>query len=156
MNMDEGSTSTTKKRIPIEEGLFHEPVSSEEEPYLVGSRCSLCGCVTFPKMQICPRCAKKDVMVEEHLCGRGKIDTFTIVNAALPGFKAPCIQAYVTLEDGPRIWTLITGVEAAEKALKIGMDVQLVVEKVREDAQGNEVVSYQFRPAKEQSGRRAT
>jgi hypothetical protein len=26
------------------------------------------------------------------------------------------------------------------------MDVELVVEKVREDAQGNEVISYQFRP----------
>ena len=89
-------------------------------------------------------------MTEIHLGGRGKLDTFSIVNAALPGFKTPSIQAYVKLEEGPRIWSLITGVEPDEKALRIGMDVELVVEKVREDAQGNEVVSYQFRPAKEQ------
>jgi uncharacterized OB-fold protein len=93
-------------------------------------------------------------MTEVHLSGRGKLDTFSIVNAALPGFKAPSIQAYVNLEEGPRIWSLITGVEADEKALRIGMDVELIVEKVREDAQGNEVISYQFRPVKESSGRR--
>ncbi len=88
-------------------------------------------------------------MTEVHLSGGGKLDTFSIVNAALPGFKAPSIQAYVKLEEGPRIWSLITGVEPNGKALKIGMDVELVVEKVREDAQGNEVISYQFRPVKE-------
>ncbi len=149
------STSTPKKRIPIEEGLFYQPTSPEEKPYLIGSKCDVCGSVTFPKMQVCCRCGKKDTMTEVHLSGRGKLDTFSIVNAALPGFKAPSIQAYVKLEEGPRIWSLITGVEADEKALRIGMDVELVVEKVREDARGNEVVSYQFRPAKEQSGRRA-
>jgi uncharacterized OB-fold protein len=150
----QASTSTGKKQVPIEEGLFYQPASQEEKPYLIGSKCSLCGNVTFPKMKVCPRCAKKDTMIEVHLSGRGKLDTFSIVNAALPGFKAPSIQAYVNLEEGPRIWSLITGVEPDEKALKIGMDVELVVAKVREDAQGNEVISYQFRPAKESSGRR--
>ena len=149
------STSTPKKRIPVEEGLFYQPASPEEKPYLIGSKCNVCGNVVFPKMHVCSRCGKKDTMTEIHLGGRGKLDTFSIVNAALPGFKTPSIQAYVKLEEGPRIWSLITGVEPDEKALRIGMDVELVVEKVREDAQGNEVVSYQFRPAKEQSGRRA-
>ncbi len=143
------SASTTKKKVPIEEGLFYQPASPQEKPYLIGSKCSLCGNVTFPKKHVCPRCSKKDTMTEVHLSGGGKLDTFSIVNAALPGFKAPSIQAYVKLEEGPRIWSLITGVEPNGKALKIGMDVELVVEKVREDAQGNEVISYQFRPVKE-------
>jgi uncharacterized OB-fold protein len=140
--------STGKKQILIEEGLFYQPASPGEKPYLIGSKCSLCGNATFPKMQVCPRCAKKGTMTEVHLSGRGKLDTFTIVNAALPGFKAPSIQAYIRLEEGPRIWSLITGVEPNEKALKIGMDMELVIEKVREDAQGNEVISYQFKPVK--------
>jgi uncharacterized OB-fold protein len=147
------SESTAKKQVPIEEGLFYQPTSSQEKPYLIGSKCNRCGNVTFPKMQVCPRCAMKGTMMEVHLNGRGKLDTFSIVNAALPGFKAPSIQAYVKLEEGPRIWSLITGVEPDEKALKIGMDVELIVEKVREDAQGNEVISYQFRPVKEPSRR---
>jgi uncharacterized OB-fold protein len=145
---NQGSTSTGRKQVIIEEGLFHQPTSQEERPYLIGSKCTLCSNVTFPKMQVCPRCAKKDTMTEVHLSGRGKLDTFSIVNAALPGFKAPSIQAYINLEEGPRIWTLITGCEPKEDALKIGMEVELVVAKVREDADGTEFISYQFKPRK--------
>jgi hypothetical protein len=137
-----------KKQIPIEEGLFYLPSLPGEKPYLIGSKCNICGNVTFPKREICPRCAKRNTMQEYHIHGKGKLNTFSIVNAALPGFKAPSIQAYVDLEEGPRIWSIITGIEPNEKALQIGMDLELVVEKVREDAQGNEVMSYQFRPAK--------
>jgi uncharacterized OB-fold protein len=86
-------------------------------------------------------------MEEVHLSGRGKIDTFSVCFAALPGFKAPSIQAYVNLEEGARIWALITGTEPDEKAVKLGMDVELVIGKVREDLEGNEIVSYQFRPS---------
>ena len=139
--MDDG-----KKQIPIEEGLFYIPASPEEKPYLIGSKCDACGNVTFPKMEVCPRCVKRGTMKEIHLSGKGKLDTFSIVKAALPGFKAPSIQAYVQLAEGPKIWSLITGVEPDPSALKIGMDLELVIEKVREDARGSELMSYQFRP----------
>ena len=135
-----------KKQIPIEEGLFHIPASPEEKPYLIGSKCDICASVTFPKREICPRCVKPGTMKEVHLSGKGKLDTFSIVKAALPGFKAPSIQAYVQLAEGPKIWSLITGIEPDPNALKIGMDLELVIEKVREDAQGSELISYQFRP----------
>jgi uncharacterized OB-fold protein len=87
-------------------------------------------------------------MEEIHLSGKGKIDTFSICNAALPGFEAPSIQAYVNLDDGARFWSLITGVEPSDEKIKIGMDVELVIGKVRNDADGNEIMSYQFRPVK--------
>ena len=137
-----------KKQIPIEEGLFYLPSSPGEKPYLIASKCTICGNVTFPKREVCPRCVKRDTMREYHIHGKGKLNTFSIVNAALPGFKAPSIQAYIDLEEGPRIWSLITGIEPNEKALQIGMDLELVVEKVREDTQGNELMGYQFRPVK--------
>jgi uncharacterized OB-fold protein len=137
-----------KKQIPIEEGLFYVPSSPSEKPYLIGSKCSTCGNVTFPKRSVCPHCVQKGTMQEYHIYRGGKLNTFSIVNAALPGFKAPSIQAYIDLEEGPRIWSLITGVEPNEKALHVGMDLDLVVEKVREDVQGNEIMSYQFKPTK--------
>lgn len=142
-------SKTGKKQISVEEGgLFYQPSSAEEKPYLIGSKCTLCGIVTFPKIPICPRCTKKDTMEEIHLNGKGKINTFCIVHAALPGFKAPSIQAYIDLPEGPRIWSLITGCEPFEEALKIGMDVELVIGKVGEDSEGNQIISYQFRPVK--------
>jgi uncharacterized OB-fold protein len=139
---------TGKNQIPVQEGLFYQPQSPEEKPYLIGAKCTVCGYISFPKLMVCPRCVRKDTMKEIHLSGKGKIDTFSTCFAALPGFKAPSIQAYINLEEGARIWSLITGTEPSDEALKIGMDVELVIAKVREDAAGNEIVSYQFRPVK--------
>jgi len=137
-----------KKRVPVQEGLFYQPLSAEERPYLIGGKCSTCGYVSFPRLLVCPRCVKKGTMEEMHISGKGKIDTFSICNAALPGFKAPSIQAYINLEEGARIWSLVTGVEPSDASLKIGTDVELVIGKLREDAADNEIVSYQFRPIK--------
>lgn len=139
-------TSAAKRQIPVEEGLFHQPQVPGERPYLIGAKCRECGYVSFPRLMVCPRCVKKDTMEEVHLGGRGKIDMFSTCYAALPGFQAPSIQGYISLEEGARIWSLITGVEPSEDAIKIGMDVELVIEKLREDDEGNEIMSYKFRP----------
>ena len=139
---------TSKKQVPVQDGLFYQPRSREERPYLIGTKCHICGYISFPKLLVCPRCVKKETMEEIHLGGKGKIDTFSTCNVALPGFKAPSIQAYIHLEEGARIWSLITGVEPSDEMLKIGTDVELVIGKLREDAAGNEIMSYQFRPVK--------
>lgn len=142
------SSQTGKKQIPVAEGLFYKPSAPGEKPYLIGSKCNGCGYLTFPKIPICPRCAKKGTMEEIHLSGRGKVESFTIVWSPLPGFKAPSVQSYIKLDEGITIWSLMTDCEPSEDALNIGMDVELVIGKVREDAEGNEVISYQFRPVK--------
>jgi uncharacterized OB-fold protein len=137
-----------KKQVPVQEGLFHQPVSPGEKPYLIGGKCKTCGYVSFPRLLVCPRCVKKDTMEEMHISGKGKIDKFSVCNAALPGLKAPSIQAYINLEEGASIWSLITGVEPSDENLKIGMEVELVIAKLKEDAAGNEIMSYQFKPVK--------
>jgi len=149
--MEEPSNSepaTEKKQVPVQEGLFYQPTTPEEKPYLIGAKCTVCGYVSFPRLPVCPCCIKKDTMEEIHISGKGKIDTFSTCYAALPGFEAPSIQAYINLEEGARIWSLITGVEPSDEMLKIGTDVELSIGKLREDAAGNEIMSYQFRPVK--------
>ena len=143
---NEAKTEEIRRGIPIEEGLFTEPASPDETPYLIGNRCRICGLTAFPKTPVCPKCMKKDTMEEARLRGKGKLDSFSIVHAALPGFRAPSIQAYIDLEDGPRIWSLITGCDPSEEALTPGMDMEMVIEKVREDEKGNALISYQFKP----------
>ena len=135
-----------KKQIPVEEGLFHIPSSTADAPYLIGSKCSVCGDVAFPKREVCPRCVRKDTMKEYHIYGKGKLNTYSIVNAALPDSRRPLSRRMSISKTVPGNWSLITGVEPIDKALKLGMDLELVVEKVREDAAGNDLVSYQFRP----------
>ncbi len=139
----------TVKQKPIKEGLFYQPASPEEKPYLIGSKCSVCGYVSFPKRQVCPMCINEGTMKEISLSSRGKINTFTISRVAPIGFKAPYIQAYVDLPEGPRVFSLITGCEPSEEAVKIGTDVELVIEKITEDSEGNDLIGYKFRPLRQ-------
>ena len=134
-----------KKQIPIEEGIFYQ--APGEAPLLIGNRCKACGAKFFPKTPVCPKCIEKDAMEETFIKGKGKLDVFSIVNAGLPGFKVPSIQAYIQLDDGPRIWSLVTGCEPSEDSLKPGMEMEMVIDKVREDEEGNELISYQFKPS---------
>jgi uncharacterized OB-fold protein len=136
-----------KKQIPIEEGLFEEAASDDTLPCLIGNRCRECGLPAFPKTPVCPRCMIQGTMEETKFEGKGTLDSFSIVQAALPGFKAPSIQAYINIENGPKIWSLVTGCEPEENALRLGMDMEMVIAMVREDEEGNEIMSYQFKPA---------
>ncbi|NLA76100.1 MAG: hypothetical protein GX846_11635 [Deltaproteobacteria bacterium] len=136
-----------KKRIPIQEGLFIEADSETGKSYLIGNRCRKCGLTAFPKTAVCPRCQIQDTMEEARFEGSGTLDSYSIVQAALPGFRQPSIQAYVNLDNGPKIWSLITGCEPVEGSLKLGMKMEMVIDRVRDDEEGNELISYQFKPA---------
>jgi len=115
-------------------------------PYLVGSRCRLCGYTAFPPRAACPACINKESMQEVSLGSRGAVDTFSVLRVPAPGFEAPYVVAYVRMPAGGRVFSLITGCEPSEGALAIGAEVELVIEKIREDGQGNEVRGYKFRP----------
>lgn len=88
------------KQKPVRQGLFYQPTSPDEKPYLIGSKCSACGYVAFPKRPVCPICIREGTMNEIALSTRGRINTFTISRVASIGFKAPYIQAYVDLRRG--------------------------------------------------------
>lgn len=134
------------KQKPFAEGLFYQPTSSSEKPHLIGSKCSVCGYVSFPKTTICPICIKEGTMNEVALGTKGKINSFTIARVAPQGFEAPYIAASVDLPEGPRVFAMITGCEPLEEALEIGTEAELVIEKLREDEEGNEIIGYKFRP----------
>ena len=137
---------TEKKRLPILPGLIHEATSPDDKSYLIGSRCRNCGRSFFPRRSVCRVCLRDDTMEDTALSTRGKIDTFAVVHVAPLGFKAPYIQAFVHLPEGPRVFALITGVEPGEDALKDGQEVEMVVEKITEDENGNDLIGYKFRP----------
>ena len=90
--------SEVKKQIPVQPGIFYQPQAPGEKPYLISNRCKKCGYIAFPKVLTCPSCLEPNTMEEAHFGAKGKIDTFSTCNAALPGFPAPTIQAYVNLE----------------------------------------------------------
>ncbi|MBI4594909.1 MAG: Zn-ribbon domain-containing OB-fold protein [Candidatus Tectomicrobia bacterium] len=135
-----------KKQILVGEGLFHMPSSPQEKPYLIGSKCKNCGFTSFPRKIICPACVSENTMEEVALSRIGKIDTFTVAYVALPGYPSPYLQAYVDLPEGPRILSFITGCEPKADSLKIGMNVEMVIDTLYKDEAGNDVLGFKFKP----------
>ena len=134
-----------EKNVIYQEAEYYNLDSPDGRPYLIGSKCRLCGHATFPPRVVCPVCIDKESMEEISLGSRGQVDTFSVLHIGAPGFKAPYVVAYVVIS-GVKVFSLITGCEPSEDSLEIGSDVELVVEKIREDEQGNEIRGYKFRP----------
>ena len=136
-------------RIPVAEGVFTWPA---DEPQLIGSRCTACGIVTFPTQDSCPRCAS--TAMEEHLLPRrGRLWAWTTQEfpPPAPPYAGPVGDAfvpfgvgYVQLGDEVKVETRL--VEAEPDALTAGAEMELVVVLLRIDDDGDEVMTFAFRP----------
>lgn len=108
---------------------------------LAVQRCRDCGHLRFPPSAVCPKC-----LSEAHdwhaLSGRGVIYSFIIVHRPQhPAFfgDAPYNVAIVELDEGIRLHSNI--VETTNEALRIGLPVEVVFEKI-----DDEVTLPKFRP----------
>ena len=52
------------------------------------------------------------------------------------------------MQEGPLVFTLITGCEIRDDSLDLGEDMELIIEKVKEDEQGNNLIGWKFKPIK--------
>lgn len=122
-----------------------------ENPQLIGSRCGACSAVTFPSQERCPRCSAGQ-MSEELLPRSGTLVAWT-TQGFPPG--APYIGptgkdfvpfgiGLVQLDDVVRVEARLTENDPAK--LKWGMPVELTMIPFTTDADGDEVVTFAFRP----------
>jgi len=125
--------------------LIKTSESPSEKSHLIGNRCNMCGEYFFPKRVICPNCLKEEPLEEVLLSNKGKLYTYSVVKAAPLGFQSPYVMGYVDLPEGLRILSPIA--EYENETLRIGMDMEVIVDKIREDDTGNPVYGYKFRPA---------
>jgi uncharacterized OB-fold protein len=94
------------------------------------TRCS--SWVWYPKAW-CPKCGKRETMEWKGLSGRGTVYSFTIIRQVIdnaPSFNKdmPFVIALVELEEGPRMYSNLTGVKPDEVA--IGDRVKVYFEDV--------------------------
>jgi uncharacterized OB-fold protein len=136
-------------RVPIAEGLFTWP---SDNPALLGSRCSQCGIATFPVAESCTACSGQDVSVEE-LPRRGTLWTWTVQqfmpkspynSGETPETFKPYGVGYVELPGGVRVEGRLT--ENDPEKLTIGMEMELLVDTYRTEENGDEIVSFFFKP----------
>ena len=139
-----------RPRVPIEPGFFTVPGDPATPPRLLGSRCRACEEHFFPRRQVCARCLAEgtdDVL----LSPRGRLYTWTYVHFPLFGSKrADHAGGYgvgqVDLPEGPRVMAVLQG-EPGD--FRIGMEMLLELETLRENKEGQDVVIHRFRPVGE-------
>lgn len=141
--MSKNVANAEKEIIPLQEGLFAR--GSDGKYHLQATSCKSCKLTFFPKRKYCGRCGSSE-LDEIFLSDRGKVFTFSLIErkSMFVIFEPPYIQAEVELPEGAHVFTVLDKCDLT--AVKIGMDVEVYVEKVKEDANGNDVVTYKFRP----------
>jgi hypothetical protein len=133
-----------RKQVPIKGARLR----LGDSPALMGCRCPQCGEHFYPPRYVCLNCYHEG-LDEVALSTRGELWTFTIARAALPGtlMTPPYVIAQVRLPEGVSVATVLTDVDP--ETVRVGMPLELVVEKALVDSEGNDVMTFKFRPAKE-------
>jgi uncharacterized OB-fold protein len=124
----------------------------DDQPQLIGSRCTTCAAATFPSQTRCPRCST-ETMEELKLPRRGTLVSWTTQGFApvLPWAGDPTGASFVPfgvglvqLDDIVRVEGRLTESDPAN--LSFGMDVELEILPFYVDEAGDEVMTFAFAP----------
>ncbi|HYZ93322.1 MAG TPA: Zn-ribbon domain-containing OB-fold protein [Actinomycetota bacterium] len=135
-------------RVPAIEGWFTTDA-------LVGTKCATCGSFFFPPERVLcrnPACASSE-LEDVELSRRGKVWSFSVNHYAAPApyvGKEPfepytVVAVELSAEQMVVLGQLAEGVDPS--GLKIGDEVEVVIEPLFTDDEGNEHIVWKWRPA---------
>ena len=138
------TTPTTK---PIAEGLVGETAAGQR---LLGSKCANCATPYFPREAICHNPDCNDSKLEDAEFGpHGKIWSYTVQYYPPPPpakYDEPFEPYALGLIDLPEGLRVLAKVSADDpESVTVGADVELVIEKLYTNPEGNEVTTFKFR-----------
>lgn len=135
------------RRVAIEPGFFTIPAERGTPPRLLASRCRSCGEVFFPRRVVCARCLGES-LDDCEIGPRGTLYTYTWVHVPLFGSLRSGAEGYgvgqIDMPEGPRVQAVLSG---GAGDFHIGMTMELDLETLRVDKQGDEVTIFRFKPA---------
>lgn len=135
--------------VAVADGIFE---IRDGKPVLLGSRCTNCDNHMFPRQSGCPRCLFNE-QEDVELATQGTLWTWTV--QAFPPKAPPYLGpvgddfepygvGYVELPGQLRVEGRLT--IADPEKLQIGMEMELVLDPLTVDEDGNQVVTYAFAP----------
>lgn len=142
--MLEGNSTVRDSQAGRPQEPLRERVLSKQ-PRLTGSVCTVCGAYTFPSQSACSHCGCREVR-KVSLSRKGRLETFTIIRHARPGYRGPVPYAIgaVSLPEGVRLRAVLHGCQPEE--LLTGIEVELHPIKPGADCLGNDVMAQARRP----------
>jgi uncharacterized OB-fold protein len=136
------------EQVMVVEGLFAE---TSDGPRLLGSRCASCQTAYFPRAIGCHNPDCDDSKMEDAQFGpRGKLWSVSVQNypppapVVIPEPYEPFAVGLIDLEDGLRVLGRLS--VADPMSVDVGCNVELVIAPLGPDADGNDIVSWQFAP----------
>jgi uncharacterized OB-fold protein len=126
----------------IEKDWFKE---SADGVALVGSRCKACRKSFFPKKEVCPNCFDGQLQ-EVPLSTTGKLHSYALSLLGPSEMEKPYVIAFIDLPEGIKLFSVLTDCEPWDEVLKIGMDMEMVIGRIKQDEYGNDIIGYKFRP----------
>ncbi len=136
--------------VAVREGIFTTPLLPLNQARLQGTHCRSCGESFLGPRTACENCGSLDV--EEVVFSReGTLYTYTIIRNRPPGdYKGPVdpfepfAEGLVELPEGIRLVSKLSGIEFPD--IRIGMALELSVEKLFTDEDGRDVMEFRFQP----------
>jgi len=104
---------------------------------LLGLKCNSCQAITTPPRISCGQCGSSTLDLME-LCGKGQIESYTVIRAAPEPFHPPYIVCIAKLLEGPRLMGNLIKVSPEE------IDLNFITRNVR--------VGYKVSPGDNLSG----
>ena len=134
-------------RIPVAKNLFTDAAGGAR---LLGSRCATCKTPYFPKSAVChnPECDHSS-MQEAEFGPAGTLWSCAIQDYPPPApakFDKPYVpyaMGVVDLDDGLRVLGRMK--VADPRSLAPGVRVELVLDVLAHDAEGNEIITWKFK-----------
>lgn len=123
------------KPIPTPSALTQPFYDGAREGKLMLPRCQECHRVHWYPRHICPFCHSTNINWIEG-SGEGHIHTFAVQHRAFGGWagEVPFVTAYIDLNEGDRMVTVLRGVDAHDPAsIRIGAKVKVEFEEAGEN-----------------------
>jgi len=139
---------TTTKTVPVAEGLFTE---TADGPRLLGSRCASCGTPYFPRSAVCHNPECRESKIEEASFGpRGSLWSCAIQNYPPPPparYEEPYTPYALGMVDMPEGLRVLGRISTDDpESVQVGAEVELVLERLYLDENGDQVITWKFRP----------
>ena len=123
------------KPIPTPSALTQPFYDGAREGKLMLPRCQDCNRVHWYPRHICPFCHSTNINWMQG-SGEGHIHTFAVQHRAFGGWagEVPFVTAYIDLNEGDRMVTVLRGVDAHDPAsIRIGSRVKVEFEEASEN-----------------------
>ena len=135
--------SNKKNTMYIEKDWFGE---SEEGPALIASKCDACASVFFPQKKVCLECFDGNLK-PVFLSKKGTLHTYSLSVMGPASLPKPYVMGFIDLPEGIKLYSLIVDCQPWEEVLEIGMEMELIIGKIKTDKNGKNITGYMFRPA---------